>query len=258
MNNQFKQYLVKSLAKNIRVDGRKLEEYRDVSVEYGISSTAEGSARVRIGETDVMAGVKMEIAQPFPDRPEEGAIMVNAEFLPMASPDFESGPPGMPAIELSRVVDRGIRECGAIDLKSLAIKKGEKCWMMVIDICTINNDGNLLDASALAAIAALSDAQFPKYENDELDYKTKTDKKLDLKKMPIAVTVLRIGDSLVVDPLRSEEAHVDSRLTVTSTEDGQICALQKGGDSTLKVEEIEKMVDLALKKAAVLRGKLSA
>ncbi len=254
MNNEFKQHLENSLSKNIRIDGRKLDEYREISVEYGVSSTAEGSARVRFGETDVIAGIKMEVSQPFPDRPEDGAIMVNAEFLAMASPKFESGPPGMPAIELARVVDRGIRESGAIDLKKLIIKKGEKCWMIIVDICTLNDAGNLLDASALAAIAALRDARFPKYENEELDYKTKTDRKIELSKTPISVTVLKIGNSLLVDPLHEEEKNLDARLTITTTDKGVLCALQKGGDSPISVDDVGRMVDLALEKSKVLRS----
>ena len=253
MNNEMKQHVVNALKKNVRIDGRKLVDYREITVETDIASTAEGSARVKIGETEILAGVKMEIASPFPDRPEEGAIMLNAEFLPMASPEFESGPPGMPAIELARVVDRGIRESGALDLKKLCIKKGEKCWMIVVDICIVNDAGNLLDAAALGAIAAIRDANFPTYENDELDYKKPTDKKIELTKTPIAITVLKIGDCLLVDPMHDEEASVDSRLTVTTTEDGVICALQKGGLRPLLIEDVDKMLDLAMGKAKILR-----
>jgi len=256
VNNEFKEYVVQGLQKNARLGNRALTEYRDISIEYSVSKTAEGSARVKIGDTDVIAGIKMEIATPFPDRPEEGAIMVNAEFLAMASPEFESGPPGIDAIELARVVDRGIRECHAIDLKKLSIKKGEKCWMLVIDVCTMNDAGNLLDASALAAIAALKDARFPKYENDELDYKTKTDKKVDLAKTPVAVTVHKIGPSFVVDPDMGEQKYSDARLTVTTTEGKNICSLQKGGVASLTVEDIDKMLDIALEKGDELRAKL--
>ena len=90
--SEFKQHVIDSLNSNIRIDGRKLDEYRDISVETDVSSTAEGSARVKIGETEVMAGVKLAIGAPFPVRPEDGAIMVNAELLPMSSHDFEAGP----------------------------------------------------------------------------------------------------------------------------------------------------------------------
>jgi len=258
MNSDFKDHLMKSLSQNVRIDNRKLEDYREIKIEYDVSKTAEGSARVKIGETDVIAGIKMEISTPYPDRPDAGAIMVNAEFLAMASPNFESGPPGIAAIELARVVDRGLRECKAIDLKKLIIKKGEKCWMIVVDICTINDAGNLLDASALATIAALQNARFPKYENEELDYKTKTDKKIELEKTPVAVTVYKIGNSFLVDPDRNEEQNLDARLTVTTTDENIICSLQKGGNKALTVEDIGKMLDIAIDKGQQLRSCLAS
>src|SRR3990167_27758 len=84
-NTTIKQHMMKSLQQNTRLDGRGLEEFRKIEVELNISKTAEGSARVKMGDTEVLAGVKMIISNPFPDTPEDGAIMINAEFLPMAS-----------------------------------------------------------------------------------------------------------------------------------------------------------------------------
>jgi len=257
MNSEFKEHLLSSLAQNIRLDGRKLDEYRKIEVEFGISNTAEGSAKVTIGDTIVLAGVKMLVQQPYPDKPDEGTIMVNAELLPMSNPDFEPGPPKDEAIELARVVDRGIRESAAIDVKKLLIKKGEKCWVVSIDIVTVNAAGNLFDAAALAAIAAIKDTFFPVYENDEINYKKKTEQRLPLVKTPISVTVLKLGGSYLVDPLPDEEAACDARLTVAATEGGNLCALQKGGDQTLTMEDISRMVDLALEKATYLRGFLN-
>ena len=256
MSDNDKEHLLKFLNKKIRFDGRKFDQFRDVNIEYDISANAEGSAKIQIGETVVVAGVKMLVGAPFPDRPDEGAIMVNAELLPLSSPDFESGPPSIDAIELARVVDRGIRESKAVDLKKLCIKKGETCWIVSIDICTLNVAGNLFDASTLAAMAALTKAKFPKYEDGTVDYKEHTDKGLDLEKVPIGVTVLKIGDALLVDPLNEEEIHLDARLTIPSTKDGTICALQKGGSETLSLDDIKSMVELALKKSSELRKKL--
>ncbi len=256
MISDFKKHLIASLDENIRADGRKCDELREITIETDISKTAEGSARVKIGNTEVMAGVKLGIGTPFPDTPEAGAIMVNAELLPLSNKDFVSGPPDIQAIELSRVIDRGIRESKAIDLKDLVIKKGEKCWMVQIDICTVNDAGNLLDASALAAISALKDTNFPEYEDEKVNYKVKTEKKLDLKKTPVTVTVSKVGPALVVDPTSDEEEHIDSRLTVAVTQDDTICALQKGGTIALTSEEIDQMVELATSKAKEIREKI--
>ena len=257
MHRELRNHIIGLLNANTRLDGRKLTEYRKpIELEYGVVKTAEGSARVKIGETDVMVGVKLEVGEPYPDTPNEGTIIVGAELLPLSNPEFELGPPGIQAIELARVVDRGIRESKALDFKKLCIEKGEKIWMVIIDICPINDAGNLFDASSLAALAALKNAKFPAFDGEKVDYKAKTDKSLELEKTPIAVTVIKIGDKFIVDPSTEEEKAVDARLTVSSMEDGTLCAMQKGGDFPLTVEDINKMLDIGIEKARELRGYL--
>lgn len=251
-----KDHVLASLDAGIRLDGRKLSEYRPVEVVCGVSKTAEGSAEVTIGDTKVIVGVKLSVEQPYPDTPDVGNIAVNAELLPLSSARFDPGPPGIEAIELARVVDRGIRESKAVDVKKLCMTKGEKVWAISIDICTINDAGNLFDASGLAAIAALQDTQFPAYDGVELNYKERTEEKLPLSKVPIPVTVVKIGKHLLVDPLPEEMGCADARLIVSTTAHGTICSLQKGGNATLSVEEIGRMIDIALECGEHLRKKL--
>lgn len=254
MYQELRSHIISLLNADTRLDGRKLTEYRKpVEVEYGVVKTAEGSARVKIGETEVIVGVKMEVGEPYPDLPEEGTIIVGAELLPLSNPEFELGPPGTQAIELARVVDRGIRESKAIDFKKLCIEKGSKVWIVIIDICPLNDAGNLFDASSLAALAALKDTKFPAFDGEKVDYKQKTDKKLPLEKTPIAVTVIKIGDKFIVDPDTEEEMAIDARLTISSVEDGTLCALQKGGDFPLTIENIDKMLDIGIEKGKELR-----
>jgi len=254
MYKELRNHIIKLFRDNVRLDGRNLTDYRTpLKVDINVTDTAEGSARVRIGETDLIVGVKVEIMEPYPDAPDQGSIMVGAELLPLSSPDFELGPPGIGAIELARVVDRGIRESKCFDFKKLCIKEGEKVWMLIIDICTINNDGNLFDASALGAVAALKSMKFPKHKDGVIDYKARTDKGLDMKDFPITITVVKIGDKFLIDPSSEEEKVIDARLSVASLSDGTLCALQKGGDYPLTTEDTNKMVDLALDKAKELR-----
>jgi exosome complex component RRP42 len=241
--------------KNIRFDGRQFEEYRKITVETGISKSAEGSCRVKFGDTEVIVGVKFELGKPYPDSPDEGTIMVGAELLPMSSPEYEPGPPSIKAVELARVIDRGVRESKVIDFKKLCIEKGEKIWIVTIDIMTINVDGNLFDASSLATLLALKNAKFPKVEDDgKVNYKELTKDPLPLsKKDPLSVTVYKIGDTCIIDPTTEEEKVIDARLTVATTNEGNICAMQKGGDKPLSIEDITKMVDLSYKKCDELR-----
>lgn len=254
MNSEIKNHILKLLSTGTRLDGRKANEYRKpIKVEAGIIKTAEGSAKVTIGETEVIVGVKLEVGTPYPDAPDQGTIIVGAELLPMSNPDFELGPPGIQAIEIARVVDRGIRESKAIDFKELCIEKGEKVWIILIDICTINDAGNLLDAASLAALAAIKNAKFPKYDGEKVDYKEKTSKKLHVTKDPIGITVCKIGDTFIVDPTTEEEKVIDARLTVVSEKDGTLCAMQKGNDQPLTSEDIMSMIDIGLEKAKELR-----
>src|SRR3989344_255901 len=239
MHQELREHIIKLLNTGIRLDGRKLTEYRKpIEVEQGVVKTAEGSARVKIGETDVMVGVKLEVGEPYPDTPDEGTIIVGAELLPLSNPEFELGTPGIQAIELARVVDRGIRESKALDFRKLCIEPGKKIWMVIIDICPINDAGNLFDASTLAALAALQDAKYPAFDGEKVDYKEKTDKRLELEKTPIAVTVIKIGDKFIVDPDVEEEKVIDARLTVSS------------------IEDIDKMLDIGIEKAKELRKHL--
>ena len=254
MHRELRNHIIGLLSADTRLDGRKPTEYRKpIELEYGVVKTAEGSARVKIGETDVIVGVKLEVGKPYPDTPNEGTIIVGAELLPLSNPEFELGPPGIQAIELARVVDRGIRESKALDFKKLCITPGEKIWMVIIDICPINDAGNLFDVSSLAALAALKDTKFPEIEGEKVNYKNKTDKKLELEKTPIAVTVIKIGNKFIVDPDTEEEKAVDARLTVSSIEDGTLCAMQKGGDCPLTTADVDKMLDIGIEKAKELR-----
>lgn len=258
IDREIKKHVTELLKTDMRQDGRKPLEYRaPISVRYDITDTAEGSAEVQIGGTIVNAGVKLSLGTPYPDTPDEGALMVGAELIPMSNPEFESGPPGIQAIELGRVIDRGIRESKAIDNKKLCLKAGEKVWVVSIDVIPINDEGNLFDAGTLAAIAALKHTKFPKVNEDgAVEYMELTDESLPLEKIPIGVTVLKVGDKFLVDPTTQEEAAVDARLTTTMDNDGTIVSLQKGGDDALSIEEIMKMVDIAEEKSAELRAAL--
>lgn len=251
-----KDYVTTLLSKDLRSDNRKLEEYRKpITIETNISPKSEGSAKVTIGDTIVIAGIKMDIGEPFPDTQEQGNLMVNAELLPLSSPDFESGPPDVHSIELARVIDRGIRESKCIDMKKLCIKKGEKVWNVFIDLYPINDSGNLFDAAGLAALAALKDAKFPECDEKEgkVIFGTKTKKNLPLTKLPISCTLFKIGDKIIVDPSLEEEKSMDARLTIATLENNELCALQKGGNSPLTTEEIKKMIEIAIEKGKELR-----
>ncbi len=240
-----------------RLDGRELTDYRPFTIEEGLIEKAEGSARIRLGKTEILVGVKVETGEPFPDTPNEGVLTVNAELVPLASPNFEPGPPDENSIELARIVDRGIRESKAIDAGKLCIEPGKKVFVVFVDIYVLNHDGNLIDASALASVSALVNTKMPNYEIEDGEVKIKTGySPLPLKSHPITVTMVKINDKLVVDPSTEEEQVMDARISMAINEEGNICAIQKGGAGFFSPQKILEASKLAQEKAAELRKKL--
>ena len=259
MNQSMKNHLKESLEQDVRVDGRTRHEHRDVDVETGVISTAEGSARVTAGDAELLAGVKIESREPYPDSPDEGSIMVNVELLSMSHKDFESGRPGIESIEPSRVIDRGLRESGAIDLKSLCIEEGETVLGISIDIVPLNYDGNIYGLGGLAALAAFKDLTMPAVDdNGNIDWDEEGDLDVDLAHDPLPVTVYKIDDLLLIDPTREEEQAADARLTVTTLDDERVCSLQKGGDAPISDDEFNEMIDLAFETTESLRDNIDA
>jgi exosome complex component RRP42 len=246
------------IEKGKRLDERGLLDTREIKIEQGVIEKAEGSARVLLGKTEILVGVKVETGEPFPDTPNEGVMTVNAELVPLASPDFEPGPPDERSIELARVVDRGIRESKTIDTEKLCIEPGKQVFVVFVDVYVLNYDGNLIDASALAAMAALMNTKMPNYEIKDGELTIKQGyTPLPLKSHPITVTVGKINNNLIVDPWLEEEQVMDSRITFAINEDGNICAIQKGGSSYFTPQQILEALKIAQDKAVELRKKLN-
>jgi exosome complex component RRP42 len=240
-----------------RLDGRGLGDYREIKLEQGIIERAEGSARVLLGKTEVLVGVKIETGQPFPDTPNEGVLTVNAELVPLASAAFEPGPPDENSIELARIVDRGIRESKAVDTSKLCIEPGKSVFVIFVDVYVLNHDGNLIDASALAAVAALLNTKMPNYEVKDGEVKIKAGyNPLPMKNHPITVTLAKINDKLIVDPWLEEEQIMDARISIAFNDEGNICAVQKGCSGYFTPQQIVEAIKLAKEKAAERRKKL--
>lgn len=243
------------LAKNEREDSRGMSDFRDLKIQTGLIPNAEGSAQVDLGGTRVLVGVKLDLGEPMEDTPDEGTMAMAAELLPLASPDYETGPPSPEAVELARVVDRGIRAGRCVDMASLKVAEG-KAWNVFVDMSVLNFDGNLFDACTLAAMAALMNTKVPAYE-DEKVIREKRIKELKIDNIVTSATFAKINGSLVLDPTGNEEAAADARLTIAS--DGEnIRAMQKGLGGSFSIKEVEEMISTAFSKHAQLKKALES
>jgi len=246
-----REYIFRLAEKGKRRDGRVLDQFRDITVETGVIGTAEGSARVRLGNTEVVVGIKMQPGEPYPDSPDKGVMTTNLELIPMASPFIEPGPPGAEAIEMARVIDRGIRESGALPLEDLVITPGEKVWVLFIDIHVLDYDGNLFDAGTIGAVKALETAVVPAET-----YGLGENHPLKLREIPISTTFVKLGKAIAVDPTAEEESVARSRLTVTTDLDGNIRAMQKGIGGGFSLKEVEECIEKSIRFGRQLRSLL--
>ncbi|MBA4454161.1 MAG: exosome complex protein Rrp42 [Nitrosopumilaceae archaeon] len=253
-----KSQILELLEQGKRIDGRAFDEPRKLTVEINAIPKANGSARVRLGDTEAVCGVKIQPDRPFPDMGDKGIFICTAELLPLSHPSVETGPPGPDVIELARVVDRGIRESHMVDVSQLVIEKDKSVVGVFADNVVVDYDGNLFDACSYAATAAVLKSKLPKWEmkDDVPTLVEGEESELPTTTIPVSVTMGKIGNHIIVDPNGDEWASMDCRITITTDSDGNVVALQKGGNDGFTVDEIVKCSELSIKAGAKIRETL--
>lgn len=252
-------YVVSGVEQNMRSDGRSRLDYRQFSVETGVQTQTNGSARVKLGQhTDVLVGIKVEVGEVDVDFPDQGILQVHVDCLPSASPEFEGRGAEELNATLAATLNNLIRNSFAIDWKSLCISPGKQCWIVYVDCLVLDSSGNLFDALAIAVKSALFNTRVPKIEVVELDngmteIEVSDDPadftKLDTSNVPISITMAKVGSKYIVDPSFQEELCMESRITIAINNKGNICSIQKGGGSAsgINPSELSKMLQVARK-----------
>src|ERR671923_702991 len=252
-----KQQMWDAISKGRRLDGRNLNEIRSIEIELDIIKKANGSAKVKLGNTEVVAGVKVETGEPFEGLENKGALILSAEVLPTASPYIEPGPPDEETIELARVVDRGIRESEMLDLDRLVLVPGKIVYTIFVDCSILNTDGNLLDATSYAVVSALLSCKLPVFEiQDGKVVDTGKTQDPPITTIPVSITQVRIGDTIILDPTAEEEACMNARITITTNSNSDYAAIQKGFTGGFTREQIKKAAEMARIKGEQVRAKL--
>lgn len=234
-------FVLRALAEGLRLDGRRPRDPRTLHVQC---SEREGCVEVRLGDTKAIGVVTAELVEPYVDRPTEGQLLFFVELSPMASPMFETGRPSEQAIELMRLLERGIRKSQAIDVEALCAVAGKRVWSVRTDVTVLDDRGNVADAVCAAALGALMSFRLPAISitgsGDEATVKALHREQADpvalvFHHLPICVTLglFRVADAgsaiLVVDPTDREEMVMVGRMAVVVNQYGEVCAMQKLG-----------------------------
>ncbi|BDB97671.1 MAG: exosome complex protein Rrp42 [Saccharolobus sp.] len=250
-----KESIVSLFEKGIRQDGRKLTDYRPISIILDYAKKADGSALVKLGNTVVLAGTKIELDKPYEDTPNQGNLIVNVELLPLAYETFEPGPPDENAIELARVIDRSLRDSKAIDLTRLVIEPGKSVWTVWLDVYVLDYGGNALDACTLASVAALYNTKLYKVDQMNGEYrinKNEVNGKLPMSYPVVTVSVAKVDKYLIVDPDLDEESIMDTKVSFSYTPDFRIVGIQKSGKGSLSLQDVDQAENIARSAAGKL------
>ncbi|XP_042464112.1 exosome complex component RRP42-like [Zingiber officinale] len=254
-----KQFIHGGIAQDLRTDGRKRLHYRPISIETGVIPQANGSARVRLGATDVIVSIKAELGKPSSLQPDKGKVAIFVDCSSTAAPMFE----GRGGEELSSELSVALQRCllggksgagAGIDPSSLVIVEGKLCWDLYIDGLVVSSDGNLLDALGAAIKVALSNTGIPKVTvilgpspNDQPDVDLSDEEFLqfDTTGVPVIVTLTKVGRHYIADATLEEESQMSSAMSVSLNRHGHICGLTKRGGAGLDPSVVLDMISVA-------------
>ncbi|TIB95991.1 ribosomal protein S5 domain 2-like protein [Wallemia mellicola] len=254
-----REYLNRFLGNDLRMDGRRLDEFRSTSINQGSIDTANGSAVVRLGNTTMIAGVKLKTALPDPNR-EAGYVVPNIDLNPISNSKYKPGPPSEEAQVLSSRINDVLLSSGVLNQKDLTIEQGKAVWVVYIDVVCINFDGNAFDAALIAIVAALRNTRLPvtryDFDNDRVLANPEESTSVPLTKTIIPTSFGLFDGKLVTDLNDFEQSLAHSRLTVVINEDGTLAHMSSQGRNM--ADNLDDSLDLTQRAIKIARERYDA
>lgn len=229
------------MSQNKRVDGRNNDQLREITIERGWSSQAEGSALISFGQTKILCTASFTNGVPR-WLMGKGTGWVTAEYsmLPRATnqrTDRESvrGKIGGRTHEISRLIGRSLR--AVIDTKKL----GENT--IVIDCDVLQADGGTRTAAITGAYVALVDAIAWGREKGFISKKAEV-----LTDSVSAVSVGIVDGSPMLDLAYVEDVRAGTDMNVVITGSGDFVEVQgTAEEKPFNRQELDALLDVALK-----------
>lgn len=232
-------FIRQGIVEGLRADGRNYLEYREIQVESNPVPQASGSARICIGDTQVLVSVKGDVSS------EKGRLVFSVDSSSSSISQMRESD------------DRSYREefCAflaaqlelyfgtAFDCHQLIVAPNRYNWILYIDILIISESGNLMDVMALGVFTALSSTRLPKIsieEGESVGLSLSDDpadlQSLDCTLLPLSFTFAVFhnlnncdGKShfIIADANFAEEASADILFNVALNSKGQFVSTRK-------------------------------
>lgn len=228
----------------MRIDGRKPDELRPVTIQRGYTKFAAGSVLIQMGDTKVLCTASVEDGVPR-HLLGSGQGWVTAEYslLPGSTPtrttrEISRGKIDGRTQEIQRLIGRCMR--AVVDLSQL----GERTiW---VDCDVLQADGGTRTAAITGGFVALADALRSMKGRDLLTVSP-------LKDMVAAVSVGIVDGETVLDLNYSEDVKAEVDMNIVMTASGFFVEVQGTGEEhTFSEEQLQKMLSMAKKGVAEL------
>jgi ribonuclease PH len=228
----------------MRPDGRMPDELRPVEIATGYLKTAEGSALITVGNTQVLCAASVETSVPaFLRNTGKGWVTAEYSMLPRATStrtarEVAKGRPSGRTHEIQRLIGRSLR--AVIDLSVL----GERS--IILDCDVIQADGGTRVASITGAYVALALAvkQMQKY---------KMVSKSPLTGAVAAISVGMLDGNAILDLCYEEDSRAEVDANVVMTDDSRFVEFQATAEhKSFDDAQMGNMTSLARKGVAEL------
>jgi len=209
--------------KGKRLDGRKWDELRPISLEVGVMKNADGSAYIEWGKNKIMAAVygPKEVHPKHQVLPDRALLRCRYHMAPFSVDERKNPAPSRREIEISKVIREALGPAVIVeDYPRTAIE----VWVEVLQ-----SDGGSRCAGITAASLALADAG------------------INMRDLVVGCSCGLIGDTVVSDLDDTEDKEGNGDMPVAIMPNlGQVTLLQVDGIYTR--EQFQKAFELAIDK----------
>ncbi len=228
----------------MRIDGRSANDLRSVRLVPDFTDNPLASVLCEIGRTVVLCTVSEDVSVPrFLRGTGRGWLTAEYSLLPGSTDrrverEVTRGRPSGRTVEIQRLIGRSLR--AVADLSAL----GERTLWVDCDV--LQADGGTRCASITGAYVALAIAVNRLVERGGLE-------RNPLRDSVAAVSVGRVGGSLMLDLAYAEDARADVDMNIVATGAGRFVEVQgTGEEATFSVDELSELTDLGLRGIADL------
>lgn len=261
-------FLERHLRESVRPDARRLAEARPTTVALGAVSSAHGSALVRLGDTAMLASIKLEVMSPSAETPDQGSVAVEFHMPPICSPLVRPGRPAEAAPVISKALEDVLMSSGMLNLKELCLISGKASWVAYLDVYCLNADGSLFDAALISVVAAFTHLEIPLVSvgddgrvftvggnegKSKYELVNREKRKLTLGDIPFPLTCALHKDSILADPTAEEESIIETSVTVVLDSSGRLVSIQKPGGGVTSMATIKACIGLAKERGQKLK-----